>query len=76
MSHITSARTKGPNVITDRTFIALGFQMLLQMGPLLHLGPVIRLVLSTEYPPFPGGLNLETSIKLYSQRTKGSFDIN
>ena len=50
----------GPNVITGRTFITLGFkmllrirhsyawvQMLLQMGPLLHLGPVITLVLST-----------------------------
>ena len=40
----------GPNVITDRTFITLGFKMLLQMGPLLHLGPIspiITLVPST-----------------------------
>ena len=29
----------GPNVITDRTFITLGFKMLLQMGLLLGLGP-------------------------------------
>ena len=29
----------GPNVITDRTFIMLGFKMLLQMGLLLGLGP-------------------------------------
>ena len=48
----------GPNVITDRTLITIGFnwcyygwdfyyawvQMLLQMGPLLHSGPVITLV--------------------------------
>ena len=29
----------GPNVITDRTFITLGFKMLLRMGLLLRLGP-------------------------------------
>ena len=29
----------GPNVITDRTSITLGFKTLLQMGPSLHLGP-------------------------------------
>ena len=29
----------GPNVITDRTFITLGFKMLLRMGLLLGLGP-------------------------------------
>ena len=47
----------GPNVITDGTFITLGFEMLLQMGlfyvliqmllqirPLLHFGLVITLV--------------------------------
>ena len=37
----------GPNVITDRTFITLGFEMLLQIGPLLHWGPVVTLVPST-----------------------------
>ena len=55
----------GPNVITDRTFITLGFKMLLRMGlllglgpnvitdgtfNLLHLGPVITLVPSTPLP--------------------------
>ena len=29
----------GPNVITDTTFITLGFKMLLRMGLLLRLGP-------------------------------------
>ena len=42
----------GPNVITYRTFITLGFEMLLQMGPSLHLGPVITLVLSTRFLEF------------------------
>ena len=31
----------GPNVITDRTFITLGFKLLLQMGLLLRLGPML-----------------------------------
>ena len=34
----------GPSVITDRTFITPGFEMFLQMGPLLRLGPVVTLV--------------------------------
>ena len=42
----------GPNVITYRTFITLGFEMLLQMGPSLHLGPVITLVPSTRFLEF------------------------
>ena len=29
----------GPNFMTDRTLIALGFKMLLRMGLLLRLGP-------------------------------------
>ena len=29
----------GPNVITDRTLITLGFKMLLRMGLLLRVGP-------------------------------------
>ena len=29
----------GPNAVTDRTFITLGFKRLLQMGLLLRLGP-------------------------------------
>ena len=37
------------NVITDGTFITLGSKCLLQMGPLLHLGPVITLVPSTKF---------------------------
>ena len=52
MLHIISAGNKGqhirplwsllhlgPNVITDMTFITLGFKMLLRMGLLLRLGP-------------------------------------
>ena len=38
----------GPSVITDRTFIRPGFEMFLQMGPLLRLGPVITLVAFTR----------------------------
>ena len=37
----------GQNVITDTTFITLGFKTLLRMGLLLRLGPIIRLVPST-----------------------------
>ena len=37
------------NVITDGTFITVGSKCLLQMGPLLHLGPVITLVPSTVH---------------------------
>ena len=40
----------GPNVITDRTFITLGFEMLLQMEPLLYLGLVITIVPYTVFP--------------------------
>ena len=52
----------GPNVITDRTLLCVGskcyyrwefyyswVQMLLQVGPLLHLGSVIILVPSTLF---------------------------
>ena len=40
--------------ITDRTFITLRFEMLLQMGPFLHLGPVVTLVPSTGlFRPYP-----------------------
>ena len=40
----------GPKVITDETYTYTWVQMLLQIGPLLHLGPVIRLVsCTTDY---------------------------
>ena len=39
----------GPNVITDRTFITLGFEMLLQMGLLLCLGPNVNVVTDTTF---------------------------
>ena len=45
----------GPSVITDRTFIAPGFEMFLQMGPLVHLGPVYSwLLFSFSYVLFLG----------------------
>ena len=44
--------TLGPNVITYRTFITRGFEMLLQMGPSLHLGPGITFAPSTRFLEF------------------------
>ena len=50
MLHIISL---GPNVITDETFIALGFEMLSLMGPFLHLVQMLlqmgRLALGSSY---------------------------